>query len=158
VEIHITAIVDKNAEIDVSCIIGPGVIIEKGVRIFPNVQIMANAYICEGTEIGENTVIHMGAIIGHQPQDHAYKGAKTFTKIGKNNIIREYVTIHRGTAEGSSTVVGDNNFLMGQVHLGHNCIESTEKYLRLTEESYKSIIDAVESLYIDVFPEVTHHE
>ena len=119
--IHNTAIVSTKAEIDSSAIIGPGVIIEDNVFIAANVKIMANAYICEGTDIGENTQIHMGAVIGHLPQDHAYKGQKTFTKIGKNNIIREMVTIHRGTEEGTQTVIGDNNFLMVQSHVGHNC-------------------------------------
>jgi len=122
VGIHKTALVSKAAEIDPSVEIGPNVIIEEGVRLHPGVRVMANSYICSGTEIGEGTVIHMGAVIGNTPQDYAYKDEPTFTKIGKNNIIREYVTIHRGTKEGTSTVIGDNNFLMVQVHVGHNCI------------------------------------
>jgi UDP-N-acetylglucosamine acyltransferase len=120
--IHRTAIVDKSAEIDPSADIGSGVVIERGVRIHPGVRIMSNAYIFRGTEIGEGTVVHNGAVIGDEPQDHSYKGAETFTKIGKNNVIREYVTIHRGTTEGSSTIIGDNNFLMVQSHVGHNCV------------------------------------
>ena len=120
--IHKTAIVDKNAEIDSSADIGPGVTIEGGTRIHAGVKIMANAHVYKGTEIGENTVVYMGAILGGDPQDFSYKGWDTFTKIGKNNIIREYVTIHRGTAEGSYTLIGDNNFLMVQCHLGHNCV------------------------------------
>ena len=117
-----TAIVNKKAEIDPTAHIGPGVTVREKVHIGANVKILANAYICVGTEIGEGTVIHMGAVIGNEPQDYEYKGEETFTKIGKNNIIREYVTIHRGTKEGSSTVIGDNNFLMVQAHLGHNCV------------------------------------
>jgi UDP-N-acetylglucosamine acyltransferase len=120
--IHKTAIIDKAAEIDPSAEIGAGAIIEGGVRVHAGVKIGPYACICAGTEMGENTVVHAGAVIGDRPQDHAYKGAKTFTKIGKNNVIREYVTIHRGTEEGSSTIVGDNNFLMVQCHLGHNCV------------------------------------
>lgn len=119
--IHGTAMVSKNAEIDPSAEIGAGAVIEDNVKIGPRVKIWPYAYICKGTDIGEGTSIHMGAVIGHEPQDHAYKGQKTFTKIGKNNVIREYVTIHRGTAEGSATVIGDNNMLMVQCHLGHNC-------------------------------------
>ncbi len=120
--IHKTAIIDKSAEIDPSVDIGPGVIIEKDVRIHSNVRVMANVYIYKDTEIGEGTCIHPGTVIGDAPQDYAYKGEKTFTKIGKNNIVREYVTIHRGTKEGSATVIGDSNFLMVQSHLGHNCV------------------------------------
>lgn len=119
--IHKTAIVAKAAEVDASCEIGPNVIIEDGVILHPNVKIMANAYICRGTEIGEGTAIHVGAVIGNVPQDYNYKNEETFTKIGKNNLIREYVTIHRGTGEGSSTIIGDNNMIMVQAHLGHNC-------------------------------------
>ncbi len=119
--IHKTAMVSSKAEIDTSAEIGACVTIEEGVKIGPGVKIMPNVYIHEGTEIGEGTYIHVGAIIGNDPQDFAYEGAKTFTKIGKNNVIREYVTIHRGTKEGSATVMGDNNMLMVQVHLGHNC-------------------------------------
>lgn len=120
--IHKTAIIDSSAEIDPSAVIGPGVIVERGVRLAPGVRVMANAYIFKGTEIGEGTVIHTGAVIGNEPQDHAYKGAETFTRIGRNNVIREYVTVHRGTPEGSATVIGDNNFLMVQAHVGHNCV------------------------------------
>ncbi len=120
--IHKTAIIDSSAEIDPSADIGPGVIVERGVRVASGVRVMANAYIFKGTEIGEGTVIHTGAVIGNEPQDHAYKGAETFTRIGRNNVIREYVTVHRGTPEGSATVIGDNNFLMVQAHVGHNCV------------------------------------
>ncbi len=120
--IHKTAIVSSSAEIDPSAEIGPGVIVEEGVVIGKDVTLMANVYIFKGTEIGEGTEVHMGAVIGNVPQDYAYKGGRTYVRIGKNNIIREYVTIHRGTAEGSATVVGDNNYLMVQSHLGHNCV------------------------------------
>ncbi len=120
--IHNTAMIAKAAEIDASAEIGSGVIVEEGVIVHKGVRIMANAYICKGTEIGEGTVIHMGAVIGNEPQDYGYKGGETFTKIGKNNIIREYVTVHRGTGDGSATVIGDNNFLMVQAHVGHNCV------------------------------------
>lgn len=118
--IHSTAMVDKKSEIDSSVEIGANVVIEEGVTIHKDVRIMPNVYIFKGTEIGEGTVIHPGAVIGNEPQDLAYKGAETFTRIGKNNVIREYVTIHRGTEEGSATVVGDNNYLMVQMHIGHN--------------------------------------
>ena len=120
--IHKTAAISDSAEVDSSAEIGQGVIVEGGVRIAAGVKLMPNVYICEGTDIGAGTTVHVGAVIGGQPQDYAYKGARTYTKIGENNIIREYVTIHRGTEEGSSTVIGDNNFLMVQSHVGHNCV------------------------------------
>ena len=118
---HPTAIVSKKADIDSSVKIGPYAIIEDDVKIAINVVIYARAYICSGTEVGEGTEIHMGAVLGHTPQDLAFEGKKTYLKIGKSNIIREYATIHRGTKEGSSTEIGDNNFLMALSHVGHNC-------------------------------------
>jgi UDP-N-acetylglucosamine acyltransferase len=63
----------------------------------------------------------MGAIIGHAPQDVTFTGEPSFTRLGSRNIIREYVTIHRGTKPGTDTVVGDETFLMANAHLGHNC-------------------------------------
>jgi UDP-N-acetylglucosamine acyltransferase len=60
-------------------------------------------------------------VLGHLPQDLAFKGGTTYTKIGSRNTIREYVTVHRGTKEGSSTQIGDDNFLMANAHVAHNC-------------------------------------
>lgn len=120
-KIHPTAIIGKKSEIDSSVEIGPYAIIEDGVKIDKNVKIYAHAYICGGTGIGEGTQIHMGAVIGHLPQDLAFEGRKTYLKIGKRNIIREYVTIHRGTKENTATEIGDENFLMALSHIGHNC-------------------------------------
>ncbi|MBD3296134.1 MAG: acyl-ACP--UDP-N-acetylglucosamine O-acyltransferase, partial [Candidatus Omnitrophica bacterium] len=120
--IHKSAVVSGGAEVHSSADIGAGVTIEENVIIGPDVKIYPNAFIGKGTTIGEGSTVHMGAVIGHEPQDFAYRGQKTFTRIGKNNVIREYVTIHRGTKEGSATVVGDDNFIMVQCHLGHNCV------------------------------------
>ncbi|MFH1395157.1 MAG: acyl-ACP--UDP-N-acetylglucosamine O-acyltransferase [Candidatus Omnitrophota bacterium] len=119
--IHETAMVSKSAMIDPSVEIGANVVVEDNVKLGAGVKLMPQVYVFKGTEIGENTIVHMGAVIGNEPQDLAYNGAETFTKIGKNNVIREYVTIHRGTEAGSATVIGDNNFLMVQSHIGHNC-------------------------------------
>ncbi|MDD5680861.1 MAG: acyl-ACP--UDP-N-acetylglucosamine O-acyltransferase [Candidatus Omnitrophica bacterium] len=120
--IHPTAVINPRAEIASDAEIGPYVVIEDNVKIAPRVKILANAYIGEWTEIGEDSEIHMGAVVGHLPQDLAFRKKITYLKIGKRNVIREYVTIHRGTHEGSSTIIGDDNFIMGFVHIGHNCI------------------------------------
>jgi len=120
-KIHPSAIVSKNVEMGVENQIGPHVVIENGVKIGSHNQILAGAYICAGTEIGNYNEIHMHAVIGHAPQDTAYKKEKTFTKVGNHNKIREFVTIHRGTKAGSSTVIGDSNYLMAYSHVAHNC-------------------------------------
>jgi UDP-N-acetylglucosamine acyltransferase len=121
-EIHASAIIGKQVEIGVHNAIGPNVVIEDGVKIGSNNKILAGAYLARGTEIGNYNILHMNAVIGHEPQDLAYKGAATFTKIGSKNVIREFVTIHRGTKEGSSTVIGDENFIMAYCHIAHNCL------------------------------------
>jgi len=121
-KIHPTAIIGKHAEIDQSVEIGPYAIVEDDVVIGKNVKIYARAYIAGGTEIGEGTEVHIGAVLGHLPQDLAFEGKKTYLRIGKKNVIREYVTIHRGTKEGTATEIGNENFLMAFSHVGHNCV------------------------------------
>ncbi|MEW6001060.1 MAG: acyl-ACP--UDP-N-acetylglucosamine O-acyltransferase [Nitrospirota bacterium] len=120
--IHSSAIVSPQAQIgeDVSigpfCIIGEDVTIKKGTKLISNVIIEGN------TEIGENCIIYPFTSIGLPPQDTKYKGEKTGVKIGNNNIIREYITLHRASVGGDGlTTIGDNNFLMAYVHIAHDC-------------------------------------
>ncbi len=119
--IHPTAIINSRAEIAPDVEIGPYAVIEGNVKICPRVKILANAYIGEWTEIGEDSEVHMGAVVGHLPQDLAFRKKITYLKIGKRNTIREYATIHRGTQDGSSTIIGDDNFIMCFAHIAHNC-------------------------------------
>lgn len=121
-QINERAIVGRNVLMGSENTIGPHVVIEDGVVIGSENRIWANAYLCAGTTVGDRNQIHMGACVGHIPQDIAFKeSSKTFTKIGDRNIIREYVTIHRGTKEGTSTVIGNDNFIMANAHIAHNC-------------------------------------
>lgn len=120
--IHKTAIIDPKASIDEGvqigpfCIVGGGAKLKKGTRLISNVIIEGNA------EIGENCTIHPFACIGLPPQDIKYKGEKTCVKIGSNNIIREYVTVHRASVGGNGlTEIGNSNFLMAYVHIAHDC-------------------------------------
>ena len=121
-EIHKTAIVSAKAEIADSvsigpfCIIGDGVTIKKGTRLISNVVIEGN------TEIGDHCTIYPFATIGLPPQDLKYKNEKTGVKIGKRNVIREYASIHRASVGGDGlTEIGDSNFIMGYVHIAHDC-------------------------------------
>ncbi len=100
--------------------VGPGVIIEGPSRIGSGSRILAHAYIGPYTTIGANNLIGFGAIVGYEPQDYAFQGEESYTIIGDDNLIREYVTIHRGTKPGSATRVGNHNFLMGLSHMAHN--------------------------------------
>ena len=119
--IHPTAVVDPKAEIEADVEIGPYVVIEGPVKIRRGTRVMAHAYVTGWTEIGENNEIHPGAILGDAPQDKAYKGEETYLKVGDHNIFREHIQVHRGTGAGSSTIVGNHNFLMACSHVGHNC-------------------------------------
>ena len=121
-DIHPSAIIGKNVEIGESNSISPHVIIEDGVKLGAHNRILQGAFLARGTELGDHNEIHMNAVIGHTPQDIAYKNEATFTRIGSKNVIREFVTIHRGTKEGTATVMGDSNFLMAYCHVAHNCL------------------------------------
>ena len=96
--------VHPTVEVDPSNDIGPNVIIEPGVTLGRGNRILANAFIGTGTSLGDENVIHMSAVIGHEPHDLAFTGEPSYTRIGNRNIIRELVTIHRGTKPESVTI------------------------------------------------------
>ena len=120
--IHPTAIIDKKAELDSSVEVGPYAVIEADVKIGANTTIGANAIISGPIEIGCNNRIFPSAALGLEPQDLKYKGAKSWVKIGDNNIFREFVTVNRATEEDEATIIGNNNLLMAYVHVAHNCV------------------------------------
>ena len=113
----------EKARIEDDVVIGPWVIIEDEVTIGSGTRIDAYCVIKKGTVIGKHNEIHPGAVIGEDPQDLVFdKNAVSYVRIGDNNTIREYATIHRGTQPESTTVIGNHNFLMAQSHIAHNCI------------------------------------
>jgi UDP-N-acetylglucosamine acyltransferase len=120
--IHPTAIVDSRAEIDGTVEIGPYAVVEANVRIAPGCSIGPHAYLTGWTTIEENCRIHVGAVIGHEPQDVKYGGEPTYCRIGRDSVLREYVTVHRGTTPESTTVVGEGCFLLAGSHVAHNCV------------------------------------
>lgn len=120
--IHPTAIVDPRAEIGEGVEIGPYAIIEKDVVIGEGTWIGPHVVIREGTTIGKRCRIFQFSSIGEAPQAVAYRGEKTFLILGDENIIRESVTLHRGTAKGGGkTVIGHRNFFMAYSHVAHDC-------------------------------------
>jgi UDP-N-acetylglucosamine acyltransferase len=102
--------------------VAPGAEFADDVTIGPGTKLESHAVIKAGTRLGERNTVGEGAILGGDPQDRKYKNEPTFLEIGDDNIIREYVTIHRATGEGNATRVGNRCFLMAFVHLGHNCV------------------------------------
>jgi UDP-N-acetylglucosamine acyltransferase len=119
-QIHPTALVDAKTDLGVEVKIGPYAIVEAGCVIGDYCEIRAHAIIGRGTLMGPRNQIGYGAVLGGEPQDLGFKNARTWVEIGSGNKIREYVTIHRATIEGTATSLGNDNFLMCGVHLGHD--------------------------------------
>lgn len=116
------AYIHPEAKIHPSVIIDPFVCIEQDVEIGEGTIIGSNVTICEGTRIGKNCHIFPGAVVGAIPQDLKFQGEKTYVYIGDNTTIREFVTIHRGTASKGKTIVGNNCLLMAYCHVAHDCV------------------------------------
>jgi UDP-N-acetylglucosamine acyltransferase len=120
--IHPTADVHPLARIGVGATIGPHVSIGEHVTIGSNCRIGASTVIDGRTTIGDGTEIYPFASIGLAPQDLKFKGEPTRLTIGAHNVLREFVTIHRGTEGGGGiTTIGDRNVFMAYVHVAHDC-------------------------------------
>jgi UDP-N-acetylglucosamine acyltransferase len=120
--IHPTVVIDPKAEIEEEVEIGPYSVIEKGVFIGHGTKIGPHVVIREGTQIGKRCQIFQFASIGEAPQAFAYKGEKTSLLIGDENIVREFVTLHRGTPHGGGkTMIGNGNYFMAYSHVAHDC-------------------------------------
>lgn len=120
--IHPTALVSSKALLGNNVVIGPYAIVEEGVTIGHHCTIQAHAILTDRVTLGDRNLVGYGAVIGSAPQDFVHNDTvQSSVVIGDDNIFREYVTIHRGTKEGSVTSIGNENMLMVGVHLGHNC-------------------------------------
>ena len=121
--IHSTAIIDPKAEIGEDVEIGAYSVIEKGVVIGQGTKIRSHVFIGEGTLIGKKCQIYQFASVGEAPQALAYRGEKTSLLMGDQNIVREFVTLNRGTAAGGGkTVIGQSNLFMAYSHVAHDCL------------------------------------
>ncbi|EWH11307.1 UDP-N-acetylglucosamine acyltransferase [Catenovulum agarivorans DS-2] len=121
--IHQTAIIDSKAKLAPNVSVGPWSYIGEGVEIGEGTVIGSHVVIKGPTKIGKNNKIFQFASVGEECQDKKYAGEATRLEIGDNNIIRESVTIHRGTIQDNSlTKIGSGNLLMAYVHVAHDCI------------------------------------
>lgn len=113
--------IHPNAKLHPTVTVGAFSCIYDDVEIGEGTVIDNNVTIYGGTRIGKNCHIYAGAVIGGDPQDLKFKGEKTYAIIGDNTTIREFVTIHRGTASKGKTVVGNNCLIMAYCHVAHDC-------------------------------------
>lgn len=121
--IHQTAIIAAGAQIPKSAAIGPYCVIGPDVQLGERVRLVSHVHIEGRTIIGEGTTIYPFASLGTPPQDLKYEGEKSELIIGKNNTIREHVTMNPGTKHGAmKTVIGDNCLFMMATHVAHDCV------------------------------------
>jgi UDP-N-acetylglucosamine acyltransferase len=118
--IHPTAVIHPKAQLDGSVEVGPFSIIDAGVTVGPGCRIGPHVYLTGNTSIGANNRFYANAVIGEAPQDVKYSNEPTGLRIGDNNLFREGATVHRSNRVDEETVVGSNNFLMVNCHVGHN--------------------------------------
>jgi len=115
------AYIHPQAKIANNVVIEPFTTIEKNVEIGEGTWIGSNVCIMEGARIGKNCKIFPGAVVSSVPQDLKFRGEDTTASIGDNTVVREFVTINRGTIDRYNTEVGSNSLLMAYVHVAHDC-------------------------------------
>lgn len=121
--IHPTAIVDPSARIAGSCSVGPYCTIGADVELGENCELVSHVVLNGPSKFGAHNKIYPFAVLGMDPQDVTYRGEPTRLEVGDHNVIREYVTIHRGTAKGHGvTRVGSHTLIMAYTHVGHDCL------------------------------------
>ncbi|HEY0671027.1 MAG TPA: acyl-ACP--UDP-N-acetylglucosamine O-acyltransferase [Longimicrobiales bacterium] len=120
--VHETAIVDASATLADDVVVGPYSVIGPNVRIGAGTEIGPHVHIVRDTVIGANCRVHHGAALGGDPQDLKYAGEPAELIIGENTVIREFVTLNRGTSAHGKTEIGSNCLLMAYAHVAHDCV------------------------------------
>lgn len=120
--IHPTAVISEHARLGHGNRIGPFVVIEDGVELGNDNVLHSGVVLRSGARLGNANHLHEHVVVAGEPQDLGFdRGRITFAVLGDRNVLRESVTIHRATKEGGATVLGDDNYLMAQVHVAHDC-------------------------------------
>lgn len=120
IEVHPTAVVHESAQIGAGVEIGPYTLIGPHVRVGAGTKISSHVVLEGHTSIGEECRIGKGAVLGGDAQDKKFKGGSPRLEIGRENVIREFVTMHLASSDGAATVVGDRNYFMVGSHVGHD--------------------------------------
>ncbi len=119
--IHPTSVVGAEVELAAGVEVGPLCLLDGKIRLGARTRLIGHVTILGITELGADNVLHPGAVIGDEPQDLTYTGGARSVKIGDRNIFREYSTVHRGSERGDVTIMGDDNFMMQNAHVAHDC-------------------------------------
>ena len=119
--IHPTSVVGPDVELAAGVDIGPLCMLDGKIRVGARTRLIGHVTILGITELGADNVLHPGAVIGDEPQDLTYTGVARSVKIGDRNVFREYTTVHRGSEHGDVTIMGDDNFMMQNAHVAHDC-------------------------------------
>lgn len=120
-DVHPAAVISPKAELGEANSIGPFSIIEDDVVVGNNNHIAGHVVLKNGTRIGDNNILQEHAVIAGIPQDLSFNDVISYVRIGNHNVMRESVTVHRSTKENEATHMGDNNYLMVNVHVAHDC-------------------------------------
>ncbi len=119
--VHQSAIVGPQVELGAGVEVGPFCVLDGRVRVGGRTRLLSHVVIFGDTELGEENVLHPHVVIGDEPQDIAYRGDERRVRIGRRNVFREGATVHRGSQRGEVTILGDENYLMQNAHVGHDC-------------------------------------
>jgi UDP-N-acetylglucosamine acyltransferase len=119
--VHPSAVIHDDAVLGAGVTVGPGTIIGPGVVIGDGTEIGSNVLIERDTVVGRECRLHHGAVLGSDPQDLKFEGERAQVVIGDRTVIREYVTINRGTRASGRTSIGSDCLLMAYVHVAHDC-------------------------------------
>ena len=118
--IHPTAIIHPQAQLDSTVSVGPYAVVDEGVSVGAGCVVGSHAHLTGVTSIGADNRFHAGCVIGDAPQDLKYRGEPTRLRIGDRNVFREHATVHRSATAAGETVIGSDNFLMVNSHVGHD--------------------------------------
>jgi UDP-N-acetylglucosamine acyltransferase len=119
---HPTAVIHPKARLACSVTVGPYTVIGEDVELGEDCEVMSHVVLTGPSKFGRGNRIFPYASVGQDPQDVKYSGERTFLEVGDGNILREFISIHRGTAaDGGVTCIGSHNLLMAYVHIAHDC-------------------------------------
>lgn len=126
--VHPNAHVDTSARLGVDVKVGPYAVVEGDCEVGDNTEIMGHVQILSGTRLGSGCHVHHGAVVGGAPQDISYSGEAGGVTVGDGTVLREFVTVNRGTKDGG-TVIGSEVYLMAYCHVGHDGVVGDEVIL-----------------------------